>query len=47
MRKLTSVALDRSFGRDPIGKSSPKGYSRSVRPPRTSQAAARMKREQN
>jgi hypothetical protein len=47
MRELTPVALDCSFGRDPVGKSSPKGYCRSVRPPRTSHAAAGTKREHN
>jgi hypothetical protein len=47
MRELTPVALDCSSESCPIGKSSPKGCSRSARPPRTSQAAVRMKREQN
>jgi hypothetical protein len=42
--KLAPVALDRSSGRDPVGKSSLKGSSRSARPPRTSQAITGMKR---
>jgi hypothetical protein len=47
MRELTPVALDCSSGRDPVGKSSSKGCSRSARPPRMSQATAGMKRERN
>jgi hypothetical protein len=51
IRKLAPDALDRSldrsFRRDPVGKRSPKGCSRSARPPRTSQATARTKREQS
>jgi hypothetical protein len=43
---LMPIALDRSCGRDPVGRSSPKGCSRPTRPPRMSQAAAGMKREQ-
>jgi hypothetical protein len=39
--------MDRSSGRDPVGKSSPKGCSRLARPPRISQAAAGTKREWN
>jgi hypothetical protein len=45
--ELTQVALDRSSGRDPIGRSSPKGCSRLARPPRMSQSIAGMEREQN
>jgi hypothetical protein len=45
--RLAPVALDRFFGRDPVGRSSSKGCSRSVRSPRTSQATAGMKRERN
>jgi hypothetical protein len=47
MRELTPIALDHFSGRDPIGRSPPKGCSRSVRPPRMSQATAGMKRERN
>jgi hypothetical protein len=47
VHELTPIALDRFSGRDPIGRSSPKGCSRSVRPPRTSQTATGMKRERN
>jgi hypothetical protein len=45
--RLAPVALDRFFGRDPVGRSSSKGCSRSARSPRTSQATAGMKRERN
>jgi hypothetical protein len=44
---LTLAALDCSSERCPIRKSSSKGYSRSARPPRTSQATAGTKREKN
>jgi hypothetical protein len=47
MHELTPVALGRSSERDSIGRSSPKGCSRSARPPGTSQTTAGMKREQN
>jgi hypothetical protein len=39
MHELTSVALDCSSERDPVGKSSFKSCSKSARPPKTSQAA--------
>jgi hypothetical protein len=47
IRELTPVALDRSSGRDPVGRSSPKNCSRSTRLPRMSQAAVGTEREQN
>jgi hypothetical protein len=47
VRELVPVTLDRSSERDPIGKSSRKGCSRSARPPRMSQATTGTKREQN
>jgi hypothetical protein len=47
MRELVPIALDRSSGRDPVGKSSSKGCSRPVRHSRTSQATAKTKREHN
>jgi hypothetical protein len=47
LSKLTPVALDRSSGSGPIGKSSPKGCSRLAWPPRTSQGTAGMEREHN
>jgi hypothetical protein len=47
MHELTPVALDRYSRRDPIGKSSPKDFSRSARPPKMSQVTTKMKREQN
>jgi hypothetical protein len=47
LRDLAPVAFDRSSGREPVRKSSPKGCSRLARPPRTSQAAVEMKREHN
>jgi hypothetical protein len=43
--KLMPIALDRSSGRDPVGRSSRKGGSRLARPPRTSQATIGMERE--
>jgi hypothetical protein len=45
--KSHQFALDHSSGRDPVGRSSPKGCPRSARPPRTSQAIVGMKRGQN
>jgi hypothetical protein len=47
MRELAPIALDRSSGRDPAGKSSPKDCSRSARTSKTSQATAGTKRECN
>jgi hypothetical protein len=47
VRKLMPVTLDCSSGRDHVGKSSPKGCSRSAKPPRTSQVATGTKREHN
>jgi hypothetical protein len=47
LHELTPVALDHSSGRDPIGRSSPKGCFMLVRPLRTPQAIARMEREHN
>jgi hypothetical protein len=44
VHELTPIALDHFSGRDPIGRSSPKGCSRSVRPPRTSQTTTGMKK---
>jgi hypothetical protein len=46
-REPMPIALDRFSGRDLIGRSSPKGCSRSERAPRTSQTTAGMKREHN
>jgi hypothetical protein len=47
VRELTPIALDRFSRRDPVRRSSPKSYSRSVRSPRMSQVTTRTKREQN
>jgi hypothetical protein len=41
------VSLDRSSGRDPVGKSLPNNCSRSARPHTTSQVTAGTKREWN
>jgi hypothetical protein len=45
LRELAPVALDRSSGRDHVGRSSPKGGSRLARAPRMSQATAGTERE--
>jgi hypothetical protein len=47
LRELTPITLDRSSGRDPVGRSSTKGGSRLARPPRTSHATGGTKREYN
>jgi hypothetical protein len=47
MRELVPVVLDRSSGRDSVGKSSSKGCSILVRLTRTSQATVGTKRECN
>jgi hypothetical protein len=47
MHELAPVGLGRSSEKDSDRRSSPKGCSRSARPPGTSQTTAGMKSEQN